>query len=139
MSDAFLDRLTGCWTYDANVLPDDGARRTGTETVGRRDRWVVIESDDDARFQLAFDAGTQRVTGDFVHWQSPTLWTYDGAVTGDRMTLSSRGPDMDTGDGLTDYEDVWDIVSEDERTTTSRIKGADGRWRDFSVTRYRRA
>lgn len=138
MSDEFLDRLVGDWTYEGHSLPDDGERQTGTETVIRRERWIVIESDDHARFQLAFDPDASRVVGDFISWKWPNLWTYDGAASGDRMALSSRGPDMDTGEGLTDYEDVWEIVSPDERTTTGRIKGKDGQWRDFNVTRYRR-
>lgn len=138
MSDAFLDRLVGDWTYEGHSLPDNGERRTGTETVVRRDRWLVIESNDGVRFQLASDPDAGRVVGDFISWNWPNLWTYDGAASGDRMTLASRGPDMDTGEGLTDYEDVWEIVSPDERITTGRIKGRDGQWRDFTVTRYRR-
>lgn len=139
MSDAFLDRMIGDWTYEGASLPEDGERRTGVETVTRRGRWLVIESDDEVRFQLAFDPETHRVTGDFVSWNHPTLWTYDGEASGDRMVLSSRGPDMDTGHGQADYQDVWEILSPDERLTIGRIRGADGQWRDFSRTRYRRA
>lgn len=138
MSDEFLDRLVGDWTYDSHSLPDDGERHTGSETVTRRDRWIVIESDDHARFQLAFDPDIGRVVGDFIGWKWPTLWTYDGAASGDRMALASRGPDMDSGHGLADYEDVWTILSPDERITTGRIRAPDGQWRDFNVTRYRR-
>ena len=38
----------------------------------------------------------------------------------------------------TDYEDVMEIISPDERVLTGRMKGKDGSWRDFAVTRYRR-
>lgn len=138
MSDAFLDRLVGRWTYDGHSLPEDGKRRRGVETVSRRGRWLVIEDGEDARFQLAFDPETGRVTGDFVNWEHPQLWTYDGAVEGDRMTLASRGPGFDEEGALADYQDVWELVSADERVLTGRLKGADGAWRDFSTTRYRR-
>lgn len=138
MSDEFLDRLVGDWTYEGHSLPDDGQRHRGAERVTRRDRWVVIEADDHARFQLTFDPDTGRVVGDFVSWKWSHLWTYDGSAAGDRMTLASRGPAMDADRMPTDYEDVWQIVSPDERLTTARVRGPDGRWRDFNVTRYRR-
>ncbi len=138
MSD-WLDRLVGEWTYEADSIPSDPERQsTGAETVTRRGAWIVIESDDHARFQLALDKETGRVTGDFISWEYAGLWVYDGAPDGDRMTLASRGPRMDGAPGETDYEDTWEIVSEDERITTGRFRDDDGQWRDFTVTRYRR-
>lgn len=135
----FFDRLLGDWTYDSGAYPDEPQyRQSGRETVTRNGVWIVVEPSDKARFQLALDPGTGRVTGDFVAWSDPTLWTYDGAIEGDRMVLSSRGPSFDV-EGLTvDYEDVWEIQSPDERTLTGRIKSEDGTWRDFLWTRYRR-
>lgn len=137
MSDDFLDRLLGDWTYEAHSLPDDGERRTGTETVVRRERWIVIESDDSARFQLAFDPETGRVAGDFINWKWPGLWTYDGATESDRMVLASHGVDPDVPGTTADYQDIWEFVSPDERTLTGRIL-RDGVWSDFNITRYRR-
>lgn len=138
MSDAFMDRLVGEWTYEGRSIPDTGEVPTGIETVTKRGVWLVIESDDDARFQLAFDAETGRVTGDFVNWNHASLWTYDGAAEGDRMVLKSRGPRFDGMEGETDYEDVWEILTPDERVLTGRVLGDDGQWRDFNETRYRR-
>lgn len=138
MSIEFMDRLVGDWTYEGRSLLDDGPVRGGTETVRRRGVWLVIESDDGARFQLAFDPESGRVTGDFVNWDDPILWIYDGALEGDRLVLSSRGPRMDGGDGETRYQDVWTIVSPNERVLTGRVLGADGQWRDFTTTHYRR-
>lgn len=138
MSD-WLDRLTGDWTYEGDSVPADPERHsTGSERVFRRGAWVVIESGDDARFQLALDPDTGRVTGDFVSWSWPTLWTYEGAVEDNRLVLSSRGPRFDGRPGEADYQDVWEIVSDAERLMTSRLKGDDGVWRDFNITRYRR-
>lgn len=54
------------------------------------------------------------------------------------MTLTARGPSFDVEGETTDYEDVWEILSPDERVLTGRLKGADGQWRDFTRTRYRR-
>lgn len=139
MSTDWLDQLTGDWTYEGDSIPSDLARtRTGTEIVTRRGAWVVIESDDDVRFQLSFNKETGRVTGDFISWEYAGLWVYDGAPDGRRMALASRGPRMDGAPGETDYEDIWEIVSADERVTTGRFRNDAGEWQDFNVTRYRR-
>lgn len=138
LTQSFLDRLMGEWTFEGHEVPRSEEVRTGVETVTRRGAWVVIESDDGARFQLAFDPETGRVGGDFISWEYPTLWTYDGAVEGDRLVLTSRGPRMDGTEGETEYQDIWEIVSSDERRLTGRVPGADGHWRDFTTTSYRR-
>jgi hypothetical protein len=38
----------------------------------------------------------------------------------------------------TDYVDVFEIVSPDERRSIGRVRAADGSWQDFSRTTYRR-
>ncbi|MGA9525629.1 MAG: DUF1579 family protein [Myxococcaceae bacterium] len=78
--------------------------------------------------------------GDFIHLAHPSLWVYDGAFDADGRTLRlvSRGPSFDVEGETTDYEDVMEIISPDERVLTGRMKGKDGSWRDFAVTRYRR-
>lgn len=139
MAADFFDRLTGDWTFEGRSVPDTGnAPRTGDETVTRRGAWAVIESSDGVRFQLAIDPATGRVTGDFIAWEDPTLRTYAGTIEGDVLTLVSRGPSFDVEGEMTDYEDVWTLLSPDERILTGRLRGADGRWRDFTRTRYHR-
>lgn len=140
MAETWLDQLVGEWTYESRGVPDEPEqRRTGSETVTRRGVWVVIESDDESRFQLAIDPETGKATGDFVHWAHPTLWTYEGGVEGNgRLHLKSRGPSFDVEGEVCDYDDVFEIISPDERRLTGRLIGADGQWRDFMITDYRR-
>ncbi len=139
MSANWLDQLVGEWTYQSRCGPDGPNQlRTGTETVVRRGAWAVIESDD-YRFQIALEPETGKATGDFVHWEHPTLWTYDGALEDDgKLHLRSRGPSFDVEGQTCDYDDVFEIVSADERRMTGRVQGSDGAWRDFTVTDYRR-
>lgn len=135
----WLDRLAGDWTYEGDSVPSDpDHRRTGVETVVRHGAWTIIENPENYRFQLAFSPETGRVTGDFIHLEYPTLWTYDGAPDGNRLVLASCGPRMDGQPGETDYADVWEIVSADERTMTGRFRQDDGSWSDFCITRYHR-
>lgn len=133
----FLDCLLGDWIYESGAFPDDPQyRQTCRETVTRNGVWIVLESSDKARFQLALDPATGRVTGDFIASSDPTLWTYDGLIEGDRMVLSSRGPSFDVEGLMAGYEDVWEIRSPDERTLTGRLKREDDTWRDFLWTRH---
>jgi len=139
MNTDWLDQLIGEWTFEGRTIPDNpDQRRTGTETVIRRGAWIIIESSDDVRFQLAFDPATGKVTGDFLSWEHPNLWTYDGAVEDGLLHMRSRGPSFDVEGEETDYHDVFEILSPDERRLTGRLLGQDGRWRDFTTTIYRR-
>lgn len=145
MTHDWLDQLIGEWTFHSvSVPPDPQYDRTGSETVTRRGAWIVIEpiedaSEADSRFQLAFNPETGKVTGDFVHWAHPTLWTYEGGVEADgRLHLKSRGPSMEVGGQMTDYDDVFEIASPDERRLRSRVVGQDGQMADFMITTYRR-
>lgn len=135
----WLDQMIGDWTFEGRSVPDDSEQvRTGSERVTRQGAWIVIDGEG-YRFQLAMDPGTGRVTGDFVHWEYPQLWTYDGAVEADgRLHLLSHGPDMQGQGSETEYDDVFEIVSPDERRSIGRVRAADGTWQDFSRTTYQR-
>lgn len=134
----WLDQLVGEWTYEGHSVPDDPAQiRTGSETVTRRGAWVIIDGGD-YRFQLAVDPETGRVVGDFVHWDYPRFWPYDGVIEDGVLHLGSRGPKFDGSEGETDYDDIFEVVSPDERRTIGRYVGADGQWVEFCTTTYRR-
>lgn len=135
----WLDQMVGTWRFEGRSVPDDPARRqTGIERVTRRSAWLVIEGDD-YRFQIALNPDGGDATGDFIHWDHPQLWTYRGGVAADgRLHLQSRGPSFDVEGEEADYDDVFEIVSPDHRRQWGRVRGADGRWRDFSETEYRR-
>lgn len=139
MSNDWLNQLVGEWTFEGRSVPEDPDQlRTGVERIARRGAWIVIEGEG-YRFQLATDPDTGRVTGDFVHWDYAQLWTYDGVVEADgTLHLHSRGPDMTGQGGEADYDDVFEMVSPDERRSIGRVKTANGTWQDFSRTTYRR-
>lgn len=135
----WLDQMVGDWTFEGRSVLDDAEQvRTGTERVTRLGAWVVIDGEG-YRFKLAMDPATGRLTGDFVHWEHPYLWTYDGAIEADgRLHLLSHGPDMQGKGSETEYDDIFEIVSPDERRSIGRVKTVNGEWRDFSRTIYRR-
>ena len=135
----WLDQMVGEWTFEGRSVPNDPEQiRTGVERVTRQGAWIVIDGEG-YRFQLATEPDTGRVTGDFVHWEYPQLWTYEGSVAADgRLHLHSHGPDMQGQGSETEYDDVFEIVSPDERRSVGRVRASDGAWQDFSRTTYRR-
>jgi hypothetical protein len=139
MGDNWLDQLVGEWSYESQSVPADPAHhRTGAETVIRKGEWLIIESGDDYRFQLTHNPATEEFTGDFLHWKHPQLWTYVGGVKDGKLHMRSRGPSFDVEGAEADYDDVFEIISPDERRLTGRLIGKDGEWRDFMVTTFRR-
>lgn len=135
----WLDQMVGEWTYEGRSVPDDPDQiRIGEERIVRQDAWIIINGDG-YRFQLATEPATGQVTGDFVHWEHPQIWTYTGSVEADgRLHLRSRGPDMQGQGSETEYDDVFEIVSPDVRRSVGRFRAADGAWQEFSRTTYRR-
>jgi hypothetical protein len=66
------------------------------------------------------------------------LWVYEGRLEGNQLVLESEGPDMTGAGGMARYRDVVELVSDDERTLTGNVQGADGSWTPMMTARYRR-
>ncbi len=69
------------------------------------------------------------------------MWVYDGALDDAKrtLTLDCVGPAM-SGDGtMAKYQDIIELVSDDERIFRSRTQVEDGQWNEFMKTTYRRA
>jgi uncharacterized protein DUF1579 len=65
---------------------------------------------------------------------------YDGALDaeGKTLTLDSEGPDMSVEGKMAKYRDVIEIKSDDHRTLTSHMLGADGKRHVIMTASYRR-
>lgn len=147
----WLARLAGEWSYEHEAAEPGQPPQTfrGTERVrSLDDTWIVGEAEGDAPgggsgrsiMTLGYDPARGRVVGTFVSGMLPHLWIYDGAFdpTGRTITLDTEGPRFDEGGGTARYQDVIELVSDDERTLRSRVLGADGQWHEFMVATYRR-
>lgn len=66
------------------------------------------------------------------------LWTYDGTLAGNVLTLDAEGPSMKGDGSLAKYHDIITMLSDDERTLTSEALGDDGKYHQFMTVRYRR-
>jgi len=150
---AWLQRLVGDWVYEgeAPAAPGEPVMRiSGTETVrGIGEVWIVAEGrgamPDGALattlLTLGYDPARQRFVGTWLGSMMTHLWLYEGALDphGKVLTLGSEGPDvMSGGTQLVQYEDVVEVVSDDERLLRSRMLGDSGTWREIMTSRYRR-
>lgn len=148
----WLHQLVGEWSIESEYImgPDQPPMKTaGRETVRKLGNfWTIGEgvgdSPDggawDSITTLGYDPQTQRFVGSFVASVMTHLWPYHGSLdaSGKILTLDSEGPSFE-GDGtMAKYQDVIEFVSPDHRTLTARVQNADGSWRQFMTSHYRR-
>jgi len=149
---AWLQKLVGEWTGegDCEMGPDQPRQKWEvTETIRAiGEVWVQGESqgtmpDGSASLMLitlGFDPDKGRFVGTFIGSMMTHLWLYDGELdaAGRVLTLSAEGPSM-LGDGkLAKYQDIVEVMGDDERTLSSQIQMPDGTWHRFMTSRYRR-
>jgi hypothetical protein len=68
------------------------------------------------------------------------LWVYDGSLdeSGKKLTLETEGPDFANEGKTTSYRETIELLSNDHRTFSSSMLGADGKWTTFMTAHYRR-
>lgn len=68
------------------------------------------------------------------------MWLYEGTLdaSGKVLTLDTEGPGMSGGGRMMKYQDVIQIIDDNHRVLTSRVRGDDGQWTQFMTAHYRR-
>lgn len=149
---AWLQKLVGEWTFDTECImgPDQPPMKTaGTESVrSLGGLWVLCEGQggtpdgDSCRMviTLGFDPDKGKFVGTFVASMMTMMWLYEGQLdaAGRVLTLDTLGPRMDDPTKTCRYQDVIEIVGDDERTLRSQLMGDDGKWVRFMTAKYRR-
>jgi hypothetical protein len=89
---------------------------------------------------LGFDPQKKRYVGTWVGSMMTNLWVYEGELdnTGRVLTLASEGPSMSGDGGTARYKDVIEFTSDDRRTLTGHVQGADGTWQTLMSATYTR-
>lgn len=148
----WLQKLMGEWTCEGEMPAEPGKTAEtwkaseSVRTLGGL--WVLCEATGEmpgggtssSVMTLGYDPGRQRFVGTFIASMMSHLWLYEGTLDADRreLTLDAEGPSM-AGDGkMAKYQDIITLVSDDERTLTSRMLGDDGKWQQVMFARYRR-
>lgn len=147
----WLTQILGDWIYSSECDMGEGKPR---ERFDGRERvialgpfWVIAEGEGEmpgggvasTRMTLGHDPA-RGFCGTWIGSMMPSLWIYEGKLSDDgrSLTLAADGPSM-AGAGRPTYEDVITLIGPDERMLTSRIQAADGTWKEFVWSRYRRA
>jgi hypothetical protein len=151
---AWLQKLVGIWEseMDCDMGPGQPPMKSkGIESVRSiGGLWTIGEGEGEmpgggmARtvMTLGYDPKKKRFVGTFIASMMTHMWTYEGTIEDDTLTLDTIGPvfDPETGDTgrMTKYQDIISFKSDSHRTLTSRILGDDGQWRQFMSADYRR-
>jgi hypothetical protein len=146
----WLHKLIGEWTYEANCVmgPDQPpAKSTGSETVrSLGGLWVMCEGQGEmpdgdlatTMMTLGYDPQEKRFVGTFIASMMTHLWSYDGALDGNVLTLNADGPNFAVEGQMAKYRDVIEIRGDDHRTLTSYMLGDDQKWQQIMSANYRR-
>lgn len=149
----WLQKLVGEWTYEVEPSAESAepqANPGGTESVRSiGGLWIQGEGrgqmtgggdEHTSLMTLGFDPQKNRFVGTWIGSMMTYLWVYDGWLdeSGKVLTLESDGPKFDGTEGLAKYRDVIEFVSDDHRTLSGTLQGADGEWTVFMKTHYRR-
>lgn len=148
----WLHKLVGEWTYETEVLLEPGnspEKCKGTESVrSLGGLWILAEGHGEMPgggaatmlLTLGYDPQKKRYLGTWVGSMMTHLWVYDGALDAEEktLTLDSEGPDMSVEGKMAKYRDVIEFKSDDQRTLTSHMLDADGKWHVIMTASYRR-
>jgi hypothetical protein len=141
----WLARLVGEWTFETSFdgpAGEPAKSLTGTERVRSLDGvWTIAEGSSDmggTLLTLGFDTARGRVVGSYVGSMLTSLWVYDGVLEGDTLAVDTEGPSFLRPGETGRYRDVFAFDGDDARTLTSHERDADGEWRAFMTTRFRR-
>jgi hypothetical protein len=147
----FFDDMIGEWTFEHSC--DTTAEQSSSSTTGKAiaksygGLWLIMECEGNSepmgrwfsQFTLGYDPQNRRYHGTFVASMMSHLWLYQGQVdsSGKRLVLDVRGPQM-AGDGMANYQDIFEIVDRDYWILRSQIQGDDGNWSQFMEGHHRR-
>jgi hypothetical protein len=146
----WLQQLVGEWTYEmeCEMKPGDPpVKFTGTESVRAiGELWTQGEGRGTAPdgtpatslLTLGYDPEKKKFVGTWLGSMMTFLWTYEGRLEGNVLTLDTTGPNFDAPGMMARYQERIDLVNSDYRTFTSRQQAPDGSWKELMTMHYRR-
>lgn len=144
----WLRKLAGEWTSEGEVVAGPGqppvktqgsetARSVGGFWLHSEQKGEVMGMPFTGLLTLGYDEKKKKYVGTWVDSFGAHLWTYEGTLEGDTLTLFSEGPRMDDPSKPGKYREVVEIKSPDHKVFTSAIE-QDGKWDVFVTIQYRR-
>lgn len=147
----WLSRLVGEWVYESETSmgPDKPAlKSTGTESVQTLGEiWTQLHSEGimpsgklgRSIMTLGYDPQAAAFVGTWIGDMMAYMWVYRGQLNPAKtvLTLESQGMNFEQT-GMTTYQDIIEVVSDDHRILNSRVLMSDGTWNHFITTHFRR-
>jgi len=137
----WLKQLSGEWVTDSECVMEPGKPpmkcqfNETTKLLGNL--WSVAEFKCDmdgtpfaGQMTLGYDPAKKKFIGTWVCSMEPNMFTYEGTLDGNTLTLNTEGPNPATGK-MTKMRDVIEVKSADEKVTKSYMQGDDGKWVSF--------
>ena len=148
----WLQKLVGEWTYEheAEMEPGKITKITGTEVVRPMgDLWVLCEARGEMpggsmghmMWTFGYDSQKKAFGGTFVSSMMEHMWIYhDGTLDAEErvLTLPTEGPDFSVEGKISQYRDIFELKSHDERILRAEMLGQDGKWTEVLRQTYRR-
>lgn len=141
----FFTPLLGEWSMEhtCDMGPGQPPNVSRGKMTGRslEGLWTLLESVGEmpgggvgySLFTLGYDPARQAYVGTFIGSMMTHLWIYEGSVNEAKniLTLNVEGPSF-TGEGMTNYQDIIEIVDKDHWILRSRMQDKNtGEWKDF--------
>lgn len=133
----WLKKLAGEWTCESECHMPGGevSKSKGTESAKMLgDFWVVSEGKGEGMgvpftsvFTLGYDPKTEKYVGTWVDSITGKLWTYEGTIEGDTLTLNSEGDCPMTGEHLK-FRDEISFPDADTKVFTSKMSEDGKTW-----------
>lgn len=148
----WLAKFVGEWETESECSPGPDQpplKTSGSESVRKLGEfWVICEGEGSipggtihrSIITLGYDPAKKKFVGSFVGSAMNMMWVYEGSLdpSGKKITMDTTGPSMMAEGAMAQYQDIFEIVSDDHRILSSRILGPDGKWTDFMTMHYRR-
>ena len=80
---------------------------------------------------IGYSTKKKKYIGTWVDGMSDFLWKYEGAIDGNKITLSADGPNMMDASKMNKYRDTYEFKTDDLIIAESLVLGEDGKWSTF--------
>lgn len=148
----WLEKLLGDWTYESegDMGPDKPKiKSSGSESVrSLGGLWIIAEGvgkmpdgvEGQTRMTIGYNPRTKRYPGTWVGSMMDHMWIYDGEMdkSETKLTLNAEGPSFTDSNKMTNYQDIIEIVNDDERLLRSQFQTESGDWVQFMLSTYKR-
>ncbi len=148
----WLRQLVGSWAFEGEfwMAPDQPPmKHTGTETVeALGDLWTIGRltgetpggGQSHSIMSIGYDPQQKRFVGTFISSMMTNMWIYNGVLDerANTLTLDTEGPSFADENQTAKYQDIIEILDENQRIFRSQLLGPDGQWVPFMKSIYRR-